>query len=120
MFHILAEYNKGHERLFHFGQEVNQQRTDLLIQYGHLRNPHYPFWRLANDKGNFWEIKNGENCRVTSQGDPSKKDLIELNVMVAFDSTSFQELLSKPKYIEEIASNLIPGDFLETLQDELL
>nr|WP_305819661.1 hypothetical protein [Photobacterium leiognathi] len=119
----LSEYKKGHERLFHYAQEVDEPVKALLLQYGPDRSsykPHYPFWRLANEVDSFWEIENGEKCQLSSSGDPRKKDLIAYDVKAGFDVASYQTLLSNPSLIDEIASNLIQDNFPESLQEELL
>lgn len=119
----LSEYKKGHERLFHYAQEVDEPVKALLLQYGPDRNsykPHYPFWRLANEVDSFWEIENGEKCQLSSSGDPRKKDLIAYDVKAGFDVASYQTLLSNPSLIDEIASKLIQDNFPESLQEELL
>lgn len=122
LLYVLSEYKKGHERLFHYAQEVDRPVKALLMQYGPTRstyNPHYPFWRLANEADPFWEIENGEKCQLSSSGDPLKKDLIAYDVRAGFDVNSHQTLLSKPRLIDDIASKLIQDNFSESLQEEL-
>ncbi len=122
LLYALSEYKKGHERLFQFENEVDIQVKELLIQYGPSRKayyPEYPFWRLANESNPFWEIMNGENCQLSSSGDPRKTDLEKYNVMAGFDATSYQSLISNPELIEKIASKLIQDNFPDTLQEEL-
>nr|WP_192867686.1 hypothetical protein [Thaumasiovibrio occultus] len=114
LLYALSEYKKGHERLFHYAQEVDEPVKALLMQYGPARsfyNPHYPFWRLANEVDPFWEIENGDKCQLSSSGDPRKKDLIEYDVKAGFDAASYQSLLSNPRLIDEIASKLIQDNF---------
>ncbi|MEZ8740087.1 phosphorothioated DNA-binding restriction endonuclease [Photobacterium swingsii] len=123
LLYALSQYKQGHERLFQFENEVDQQVKDLLVQYGPSRkayHPEYPFWRLANEKDSFWELKNGEECIPRkSNTDPKKSELIKYNVMAGFDATSYQSLISNPELIEKIASKLIQDNFPNTLQEEL-
>ncbi|MFA0575332.1 phosphorothioated DNA-binding restriction endonuclease [Vibrio splendidus] len=123
LLHALSEYKQGHQRLFRFEDEVDQQVKDLLVQYGPSRkayHPEYPFWRLANEKDPFWELKNGEECIPRkSNTDPKKSELIKYNVMAGFDATSYQSLISNPEMLEKIASKLIQDNFPDTLQEEL-
>lgn len=123
LLYALSEIKKGHERLFRFEDEVDEQVKELLVQYGPSRkvyHPEYPFWRLANEKEAFWEIKNGEECIPRkSNTDPKKTELIKYNVMAGFDATSYQTLISSPTLIEKIASKLIQDNFPDTLQEEL-
>ncbi|MFA0218178.1 phosphorothioated DNA-binding restriction endonuclease [Vibrio splendidus] len=123
LLHALSEYKQGHQRLFRFEDEVDQQVKDLLVQYGPTRkayHPEYPFWRLANEKDPFWELKNGEECIPRkSNTDPKKSELIKYNVMAGFDASSYQNLISNPELIEKIASKLIQDNFPDTLQEEL-
>ncbi|MEZ8394578.1 HNH endonuclease [Vibrio cyclitrophicus] len=90
LLHALSEYKQGHQRLFRFEDEVDQQVKDLLVQYGPTRkayHPEYPFWRLADEKASFWELKNGEECiPCKSNTDPKKSELIKYNVMAGFDA----------------------------------
>ncbi|PMJ41034.1 restriction endonuclease [Vibrio cyclitrophicus] len=123
LLHALSEYKQGHQRLFRFEDEVDQQVKDLLVQYGPSRkayHPEYPFWRLANEKYPFWELENGEECIPRkSNTDPKKSELIKYNVMAGFDASSYQSLISNPELIEKIASKLIQDNFPDTLQEEL-
>lgn len=94
----------------------------LLMQYGPVRsnyNPHYPFWRLANEEDPFGEIENGDKWQLSSSGDPRKTDLITYDVRAGFDDNLYQSLLSNPSLIDEISSKLIQDNFPESLQEEL-
>ncbi|MCG9553306.1 HNH endonuclease [Vibrio sp. Isolate32] len=123
LLYALSQYKQGHERLFQFEKEVDNQVKELLVQYGPSRkayHPEYPFWRLANEKDPFWELKNGEECIPRkSNTDPKKSELIKYNVMAGFDANSYQSLISNPEMIEKIASKLIQDNFPDTLQEEL-
>lgn len=123
LLYALSKYKQGHERLFQFESEVDNQVKELLVQYGPSRkayHPEYPFWRLANEKDPFWELKNGEECIPRkSNTDPKKSELIKYNVMAGFDASSYQSLISNPGMIEKIASKLIQDNFPDTLQEEL-
>ncbi|MDF5572244.1 HNH endonuclease [Vibrio parahaemolyticus] len=123
LLYALSQYKQGHERLFKFESEVDNQVKELLVQYGPSRkayHPEYPFWRLANEKDPFWELKNGEECIPRkSNTDPKKSELIKYNVMAGFDASSYESLISNPEMIEKIASKLIQDNFPDTLQEEL-
>ncbi|HIF9274303.1 TPA: phosphorothioated DNA-binding restriction endonuclease [Photobacterium damselae] len=123
LLYALSEYKQGHQRLFRFEDEVDQQVKDLLVQYGPTRkayHPEYPFWRLANEKEPFWELINGEECIPRkSNTDPKKSELIKFNVMAGFDEESFRTILANPKLIDDIASKIIQDNFSETLEEEL-
>lgn len=123
LLYVLSEYKQGHQRLFRFEDEVDQQVKELLVQYGPTRkayHPEYPFWRLANEKEPFWELINGEECIPRkSNTDPKKSELIKYNVMAGFDEDSFRTILANPKLIDDIASKIIQDNFPETLQEEL-
>ncbi|MEC6909201.1 hypothetical protein VXS04_16150 [Photobacterium piscicola] len=122
LLYVLSEYKMGHERLFHYAQEVDEPVKALLMQYGPVRssyNPHYPFWRLANEAESFWEIENGDKCQLSSSGDPRKTDLISYDVRAGFDINSYQTLFLNSRLIDDIASKLIQDNFPEILQGEL-
>ncbi|HAS6739045.1 phosphorothioated DNA-binding restriction endonuclease [Vibrio parahaemolyticus] len=123
LLYALSQYKQGHERLFKFESEVDDQVKELLVQYGPSRKAYhseYPFWRLANEKDPFWELKNGEECIPRkSNKDPKKSELIKYNVMAGFDASSYQSLISDPTLIEKIASKLIQDNFPDSLQEEL-
>ncbi|HHE0473557.1 TPA: phosphorothioated DNA-binding restriction endonuclease [Vibrio parahaemolyticus] len=123
LLYALSQYKQGHERLFKFESEVDNQVKELLVQYGPSRkayHPEYPFWRLANEKDPFWELKNGEECIPRkSNTDPKKSELIKYNVMAGFDATSYQSLVANPELIDKLASKLIQDNFPDTLQEEL-
>lgn len=123
LLYALSQYKQGHERLFQFESEVDNQVKELLVQYGPSRkayHPEYPFWRLANEQDPFRELKNGEECIPRkSNTDPKKSELIKYNVMAGFDANSYQNLISNPELIDKIASKLIQDNFPDTLQEEL-
>lgn len=123
LLYALSQYKQGHERLFRFEDEVDQQVKNLLVQYGPSRKAYhseYPFWRLANEKERFWVLKNGENCIPrNSNTDPKKSELIKYNVMAGFDKESFKKISANPNIIDKISSKLIQDNFPETIQEEL-
>ncbi|WP_340620909.1 phosphorothioated DNA-binding restriction endonuclease [Xenorhabdus siamensis] len=51
LLYVLSQYQKGHERLFDYGEEIHQPLLNLLNHFGPRRKNHYPtllFWRLRD------------------------------------------------------------------------
>lgn len=98
LLYVLSQYKAGHPRLFNYGQEIHQQLTHLLKEFGPKRRtdyPNMPFWRLRTD--GFWVIANAEGCKSRSGNtQPTKKELIDNQVMGGFDETAYQSLLAHP------------------------
>ena len=113
LLYVLSQYKQGHECLFKFESEVDNQVNELLVQYG-------PSRKAYRSEDPFWELKNGEKCIPhKSNTAPKKSELIKYNVMAGFDASSYQSLISNPGMIKKIASKLIQDNFPATIQEEL-
>lgn len=116
--YVLSQYKKGHCRLFNYGDEIHEQLTQLLIEFGPKRRDYYPnmpFWRLRTD--GFWTLENTENCKLR-QGNtqPTKRELIENQVVGGFNEISYQTLQENPAMIDKLAQQIMTERFPESLQ----
>lgn len=56
LLYVLSAYQQGHQRWFHYGNEIRPQFLALLNSFGPQRRIHYLemlFWRLKGD--GFWQ-----------------------------------------------------------------
>jgi len=71
LLYVLANYQRGHARLFNYGTEVRDQLHSLLERFGPQRaqyRPDMPFWRLKGD--GFWELQNDGYCSTAGSKQP--------------------------------------------------
>ncbi|WP_140920289.1 phosphorothioated DNA-binding restriction endonuclease [Limnobaculum xujianqingii] len=116
---VLSEYQKGHQRLFSYGDEIHPALLELLKSFGPQRREHYPampFWRLRGD--GFWQLQNDELCTLQKGSkEPPKRELIEHNVMGGFNLQSYQLLLDNPKWIDKLAQQILSEHFPDSVQE---
>ncbi|MHA7845168.1 phosphorothioated DNA-binding restriction endonuclease [Serratia sp. D1N4] len=121
LLYVLAQYQKGHERMFNYGEEIHQPLLELLHSFGPQRREHYPtmpFWRLRSD--GFWELQNAEFCSPQKGNkEPPKREIIEHGVMGGFDEESYQLLRSKPALLNKLAQQILSEHFPDSLQELL-
>ncbi|SFC16145.1 phosphorothioated DNA-binding restriction endonuclease [Pragia fontium] len=119
LLYVLSEYQKGHERLFNYGEEIHPQLLELLNSFGPQRRGHYPampFWRLRSD--GFWDLQNTELCTPQKGNkEPPKRELIEYGVMGGFDQEAYQLIHSKPSLINKLAEQILSEHFPESIQE---
>jgi putative restriction endonuclease len=119
LLYVLSEYQKGHGRLFAYGEEIHQPLLELLNNFGPQRRDHYPsmpFWRLRGD--GFWELQNTERCTPQKGSkEPPKRELIENGVAGGFDQESYLLLLKKPDLINKLAQQILSEHFPESVQE---
>ncbi|MFP2467135.1 phosphorothioated DNA-binding restriction endonuclease [Pseudescherichia vulneris] len=118
LLYVLSQYKKGHCRLFNYGAEIHEQLTQLLVEFGPKRREYYPnmpFWRLRTE--GFWTLENTENC-ILRKGNtqPTKRELIENQVVGGFDEASFQTLQKNPSMIDKLAQQILTERFPESIQ----
>ncbi|MBL5966754.1 HNH endonuclease [Lelliottia amnigena] len=120
LLYVLANYQRGHARLFNYGTEVHDQLHSLLERFGPQRTqyrPDMPFWRLKGD--GFWELQNDEHCSTAGSKQPLTRELVEYNVAGGFDEEHYA-LLTKNKYlIGSLAQQILEAHFPESIQEEI-
>lgn len=120
LLYVLSQYKQGHDRLFHYGNEIEQPLFDLLNNFGPQRKTHYPtmpFWRLKGD--GFWQLENAEPCinPKCKSKEPSKENLIKFNVSGGFSEEAYKLLAGKPNRIDKLAQQILSQHFPESVQD---
>lgn len=118
LLYVLSQYKQGHSQLFNYGNEIHEQLTQLLTEFGPKRRDYYPnmpFWRLRAD--GFWSLENTNNCKPrTGNNQPTKRELIENQVCGGFDETSYQTLQKNPAIIDKLAQQILTERFPESIQ----
>ncbi|CCW32814.1 phosphorothioated DNA-binding restriction endonuclease [Xenorhabdus nematophila] len=121
LLYVLSQYQKGHERLFDYGEEIHQPLLELLNRFGPKRknhDPSLPFWRLRGD--GFWTLKNSEFCTPQKGSrQPPKRELIECGVKAGFDQQHYQLLCKKPAVIDKLAQQILSEHFPDSIQELL-
>lgn len=118
LLYVLSQYLNGHSRLFNYGLEIHEPLIKLLADFGPKRRDYYPnmpFWRLRTD--GFWSLENTEGCKPREGNiQPTKRELIDNNVLGGFDESSFQILRDAPEMINKLALQIMSERFPESLQ----
>ncbi|MBI6549144.1 phosphorothioated DNA-binding restriction endonuclease [Xenorhabdus lircayensis] len=121
LLYVLSQYQKGHERLFDYGEEIHQPLLNLLNHFGPKRknhDPSLPFWRLRGD--GFWALQNTELCTPQKGSrQPPKRELIEFGVKAGFDQQSYQLLRKNPAVIDKLAQQILSEHFPDSVQELL-
>ncbi len=121
LLYVLSQYQKGHEQLFDYGEEIHQPLLDLLNNFGPRRKSHdpsLPFWRLRGD--GFWELQNTELCTPQKGSrQPPRRELIEFGVKAGFDQSNYKLLRSKPAIIDKLAQQILSEHFPDSIQELL-
>ncbi|NDO81148.1 restriction endonuclease [Citrobacter sp. NCU1] len=121
LLYVLAEYQRGHCRLFDYGSEVRDQLQSLLARFGPQRaqyRPDMPFWRLQGD--GFWELQNAEHCSTFgSSRQPPAGELLKHGVAGGFDEKHYVLLLKNKALINSLAQHILEAHFPESIQEEL-
>lgn len=117
----LAKLSRNEPRLFHF-EEIENQLTNLLIEYGPHRKtiyPNLPFWYLRND--GIWELS---NCpfEADSRGKkaPSKRYLLKHQSMGGFTSEVYEQLKGNHTAIAHLATLVLEAHFPDTYHEDIL
>lgn len=122
MIYALSEYLKGHEQLFSFEHEVENQVNELLIKFGPSRKSYhslYGFWRLIND--GFWRLDNAEDCLPRkSNTDPPKSELLRYNVMGGFSDEAYKLLKNDSNLAIDLIGLLLSDNFPESMISEIV
>lgn len=118
LLYVLSAYQKGHGRLFDYGEEVHSSLLALLNDVGPQRRTHYPempFWRLQND--GFWELQNAEFYTLQKgHKGPSSKELIAHHVAGGFDQETYQLLCDEKDLIVQLAQQILSEYFSQDEQ----
>lgn len=121
LLYVLANYQKGHARLFDYGTEIRDQLHSLLERFGPQRaqyRPDMPFWRLKGD--GFWELQNDEFCSTTgSSRQPPAGELVKHNVAGGFDEQHYALLSKNKNLIGSLAQQILEAHFPESIQEEI-
>jgi putative restriction endonuclease len=120
LLYVLANYQRGHSRLFDYGTEIHHQLLDLLERFGPKRPNHYPqmpFWRLKGD--GFWELQNAGLCSSTGSKQPPIKDLVNYCVAGGFAEEHYARLTKNKNLIGSLAQQILEGYFPESIQEEI-
>ncbi len=111
---------RGEDRLISYS-DFSEQWSDLFKKYGPPEprlNPHYPFWRLRNDK--VWEIPNDDRIKETDSCDAWVTSLRDENAQGGFPKEIHDTLTFDPELCIELASLLVYAHFPSSYHDDIL
>lgn len=120
LLYVLANYQRGHGRLFDYGTEIHHPLLKLLERFGPKRATHYPhmpFWRLKND--GLWELQNSERCSCTGIKEPPIKDLVNYRVAGGFTKEYYAQLTTNKYLIGSLMQQILKAHFPENVQEEI-
>lgn len=120
LLYALARSQRNKERYIPY-TEIDERLKQLLIDFGPTRksyHPEYPFWRLQND--GIWELKDAEDVRIISSGDPRRGDLIAQNVSGGFIKDIFDMVTAHPETAGELATFILEANFPASIHEDIL
>ena len=120
LLYALARSFRNKDRFIPY-TEIDEKLKQLLIDFGPARksyHPEYPFWRLQND--GIWELKDAENVRIISSGDPRRGDLIAQNVSGGFIKDIFDLVTAHPETATELATSILEANFPASIHEDIL
>ena len=116
----IGRCRSGERRMASY-RTVGTKLGELLREFGPPRkaiHTEVPFWRLQND--NVWEIENGARVRLTTSGDPHKRDLLRHDVRGGLPEDVYSTLRADHRLAAEVAHDLLAAHFPETRHDDIL
>lgn len=120
LLYVLANYQRGHGRLFDYGTEIHHPLLNLLERFGPERATHYPqmpFWRLKGD--GFWELHNAEHCSSTGSKEPPVTELVSYCVAGGFTEEYYARLKNNKNLICSLMQQILNAHFPENVQEEI-
>lgn len=121
MAYALAKYLQGHEQLFSYEDEIDNDLQFLLQRFGPARkvyHPEYSFWRLIND--GIWRLDNAEKCLPRkSNNDPPRSELIKHGVLGGFSNEAYLILKEDRQFTFELLNTLLNDNFPESIVYEI-
>lgn len=119
--YALAKYLQGHDQMFSYEDEVDQDLHLLLQRFGPLRrtyHPEYPFWRLVND--GIWRLDNAEECLPRkSNNDPPKSELKKHGVLGGFSNEAFSLIKEDRQFTIELLNSVLNDNFPESVVPDI-
>ena len=121
MAYALAKYLQGHDQMFSYEDEVDQDLHLLLQRFGPFRrtyHPEYPFWRLIND--GIWRLDNAEGgLPRKSNNDPPKSELIKHGVLGGFSNEAFSLIKEDRQFTIELLNSVLTDNFPESVVSDI-
>lgn len=120
LLYVLANYQRGHGRMFDYGSEFHHPLLNLLERFGPKRAAHYPqmpFWRLKGD--GFWELHNAEQCSSTGSKEPPVTELMSYRVAGGFTKEHYARLTNNKNLICSLMQQILNAHFPENVQEEI-
>ena len=124
---MLARVQRGEDRLVLY-EELHPKLANLLTDFGPSRprhHPEYPFWRLLNDAGSFWDVPEQKEAEEAIADRPRQEDippaiLKELEVRGGFTEDVQQLLRDAPELVDRLGLELLQDHFAPSLHESIL
>jgi len=101
--------------------EIEEDLTDLLIEFGPPRqshHPEYPFWHLQSD--DVWVVPEADVLEMRqSASNPPKTELREKEARGGFPEDIYQAFRDEPRLRREIARLLLSSHFPSSLHEDI-
>ena len=85
---------------------VNEPLKRLIERFGKDRASYGvedPFWRLKNDKGGFWEVRNAPTDRLQEADAPTEQELLDWDAKAGFTQDVYDALRQNPQWVIDVA-----------------
>ncbi|NQZ09037.1 MAG: HNH endonuclease [Algicola sp.] len=121
MVYALARYIQGHDQMFSYEHEVEQDVTALLKRFGPSRKAYqarYPFWRLLND--GIWRLDNAQSFMpYKDNADPPKSLLIANDVTGGFSDEAYKLIIKDTAFAIELLESILVESFPDSIIPEI-
>ena len=120
---MLGRHQRGEPESVLFS-EIREPLADLIRDFGPPStgrpNTEDPFWRLQNDRGNIWEVRDSLGGIISEETHPpSIGRLIERQAVGNFTPDICRALQERPAYIMALAADLLAGHFPLSLHEDI-
>jgi putative restriction endonuclease len=120
---MLGRHQRGERDAVSF-EKVRGPLADLIRDFGPPStgrpNTEDPFWRLQNDCGKIWEVRDRLGGVISEETHPpSIGRLLERNASGNFAPDVCRAMQEHPAYIEALAADLLAGHFPSSLYEDI-
>lgn len=120
---MLGRHQRGERGAVLFGN-IREPLGELIRDFGppstSRPNTEDPFWRLQNDRGNIWHVRDSLGGIISEEAHPpSIGRLVERNAEGNFTADICRSLQEQPAYIPALAADLLASHFPSSLHEEI-
>jgi putative restriction endonuclease len=120
---MLGRHQRGERHAALFGK-IREPLAELIRDFGPPStgrpNTEDPFWRLQNDRGNIWQVRDSLGGIISEETHPpSIGRLVEREAAGNFFPDVCRALEERPAYIPPLAADLLAAHFPSSLHEDI-